>query len=104
MDYEIKITKQANRNLDNILDYLEYQLQNEQALLNVLEDFKSVLNLLKSDANKMPLCKDTYLSKKGYHKINLRKHKYYIFYIVKDKTVIIHGIYHMRENYKLKLN
>ncbi|MGM9528517.1 MAG: type II toxin-antitoxin system RelE/ParE family toxin [Phascolarctobacterium sp.] len=103
MDFKIIISENAARQLENILDYLIYRLHSPQAASNVLNEIEAAYTQMQYMADSMPYCQDRYLLSKGYRKWPLSKHDYVLLYQVKGNVVYVNGVFHMLENYRMKL-
>ena len=55
MDYKIVVTKYAEEDLENIIEYLIYEKENMQAARNVLDDYDSTVESLKHVAGSLRL-------------------------------------------------
>lgn len=104
MAYSLIISKHADELLDNILQYLIYQLKNEQAAHHLLNEINKVYNRLEENPMQFPVSRDTYLADKGYHEAVLEQMNYIIVYSINANIVNIVGIFHHLENYWKKLN
>lgn len=103
MGFEIIFTRSANTHIDRILAYIMNKLMNPQAARAVAEDLDHAWDVLESMASSFHYCTDPYLAAKGYRKLALEKHDYVIIYKVEGNTVTVHGVFHMKENYRNKL-
>lgn len=103
MTYNIVISEHANEELDNILSYIVYKLQNREAAKAVYSDVLKAYEDLEYMAGSIALCEDPYLAAKGYHKLLLAHHDYVLLFQISENTVYVNGIFHMLENYRDKL-
>lgn len=55
MDYKIKVTVDAEEDLENYIKYLIYEKKSKQAAKNVLDDFESTKESLKYVAGSLKL-------------------------------------------------
>lgn len=103
MNYNVIVTRHAEEQLDNIIRHIIFQLKNEQAASNVLDDVYKTYERLEYIGGSLQLCNDPYLAAKGYYKIALEKHDYLLLYQVRNSEIIVNGIFHMLENYHKRL-
>ena len=76
MEYDIVLSVQAQTHFREIINYLIYELQNQQAAISVADDFDETIARLSHVAGSLKLCDDSVLRAKGYRTIRFRKHKY----------------------------
>jgi hypothetical protein len=101
MLYEVEISKLAETQYDNFLHYLYYDLQNEQAVSNLMDDFEDMVSVLEKSAGSFGYCKNESLRKKEFHKLKFRHHKYlFVYRILDNNRVIIEGMYHELQDYE----
>ena len=103
MAYRVTVSADAYDDLDNILDYLVFVLKNDQAALSVLDDFEKTMDVLKETAGSYGLCSNPKLSRRGYRRINFRKHEYFMLYRIKDGTAVVDKIFHSLQDYESKI-
>lgn len=103
MAYKLIITEHADELLDNILQYLIYQLKNEQAASHLLDEIDNIYDRLEENPLQFPVSRDTYLENKGYHEAACRQMNYTIIFCVGLGVVNIAGIFHQLERYWKKL-
>ena len=58
MDYKIRVTTDAQEDLDRFIRYLLIEKQSDQAARNVLNDFDETSDNLKSVAGSLEQCKN----------------------------------------------
>ncbi len=80
MAYKIMITKDAEQDLDNFIQYLLFEKKNVQAAENVLDDFSATKERLSLVAESIKLCNNPRLQKMGYRKIHFISHRYFMLY------------------------
>lgn len=100
MTYKVQITDFAWKQLNNIVDYIFYDLKNPGAADKVLTDFQNAVETLKKSAKTFPSCKELELAKHGYYRYHLKKHKYILLYRINGKQVFIDRIYHELQDYR----
>lgn len=103
MAYKLIITEHADELLDNILNYLMYQLKSEQATRHLLDEMDNLYARLENNPLQFPLSRDTYLANKGYHEAVTGQMGYIVVFRIQANIVNIVGIFHQLENYQKKL-
>ena len=103
MDYKIVVTKYAEEDLENIIEYLIYEKENMQAARNVLDDYDSTVESLKHVAGSLRLCDNSRLQQFQYRRINFLNHKYFMMYRIVDDVVYIDNIFHELQDYEGKM-
>ena len=103
MEYKLIITEHADELLDNILNYLMYQLKSEQATRHLLDEMDNLYARLENNPLQFPLSRDTYLANKGYHEVVTGQMSYIVVFRIQANIVNIVGIFHQLENYQRKL-
>lgn len=93
--FSIEITGLAEKDLEDIGDYIAYRLHSPQAALNTLRGIRSVINQLNLFPERNEVDEDETLAKLGLYKEYYKNYKIY-YLIDKDKSkVIIVRILHM---------
>lgn len=103
MVYNLCVTEYADEMLDNILYHLIYQFKNKQAAKHLLDEIEHIYDRLEENPLQFPICKDTYLAKRGYREAVTRQMDYVIVFSINLDVVNIVGIFHQLENYQKKL-
>ena len=103
MDYKVKMTGDAQKDLDAIIQYLLFEKGSKQAAGNVLDDFENTKDLLKQAAGSLKLCENPKLAELGYRRINFMSHKYFMMYRIDGDTVIIDNIFHELQDHENKM-
>lgn len=99
-DFEIIFSDDAKRQLQNILDYIFFELGNAQAAYNVEQDMKQTIKMLSHIAGSLKLCENPRLHELGYRTIHLKHHNYFLLYQIERNTVYVEAIYHDLQNYE----
>lgn len=100
MQYRIEISELAEKQYDNILNYLLNGKKNPQAVSNVMEDFDYTVGQLKSKADVFGSCRDERLRAMGFRKLHFKSHRYLFVYRIQSDRVIIEGMYHELQDYE----
>ncbi|MGN0140811.1 MAG: type II toxin-antitoxin system RelE/ParE family toxin [Roseburia sp.] len=100
MQFNVEVSELAERQYDEILSYIAYELKNPQALKNVMDDFDDTIKKLEKMADRFGYCNSNRLKEMGLHKINFTKHRYLFVYRVNKSQVIIEGMYHEMQDYE----
>lgn len=103
MDYKIKLTEDAEQDLDRYLNYLLFVKKSEQAASYLLDDFEATLLSLLKVAVSLKLCDNPRLKELGYRRINFLSHRYFILYRVEDNIVIVDNIFHELQDFENKM-
>lgn len=99
-DFKVIFTEKAEKQAQQILDYIAYELENMQAALSVEQDMKDTAARLSYMAGSLKLCDDADLRALGYRTIHFRRHRYFMLYKVVDDCAYILGIYHDLQDYE----
>lgn len=99
MAYNLIVTERADELLDKILNYLIYQLKNEQAAKHLLDEIQHIYDRLEENPLQFPLSRDRFLANRGYHEAVTKQMNYVIVFSIKRNIVNIVGIFHQLENY-----
>lgn len=89
---EVKFTKSAIKDVNNITNYMKNILRSNQASVNFLDELENIVNLLGfTDYGR----KVKYRRKQ--YKI-VKVNNYILFYTVEDNTIIIQKLIHKSQN------
>ncbi len=99
MDYNVIVTQDANKDLDEALDYIANHLKSPTAAKNLLEKVEKIYTELTFGPYIYAWCNQERLRDKGYRKVVVNN--YIIIYRVDEdhKTVYILRIFFGRRNY-----
>lgn len=100
MEYKVVLTSAAKIQFRNIINYLLYELESQQAATNVVDDFDDTVSRLSQVAGSLKLCDDRILRAKGYRTIHFKRHQYLMVYTIDQNTAYIEGIYHDLQDYE----
>lgn len=96
--YKIKYLPLFYEDLDRITDYIRYELANEIAVDNLVNELEKKINQRADNPNSY----EKYLSikkrKNTYYKIYVKN--YTVFYVVKDNTMEVRRILYSRRNFE----
>ncbi len=98
--FEVIFSDNADKQLQNILDYLFFELNNAQAAYNVEQDMKQTIKMLSHIAGSLKLCENPRLHDLGYRTIHLKHHNYFLLYRVEGHIVYVEAVYHDLQNYE----
>lgn len=73
MEYKVVLTSAAKIQFRNIINYLLYELESQQAATDVINDFEDTIFRLSHVAGSLKLCDDKILRAKGYRTIHFKK-------------------------------
>ena len=100
MEYNVVLSAQAQMHFRKIIDYLIYELQNQQAATSVADDFDDTIARLSHVAGSLKLCDDSVLRARGYRTIHFRKYKYLMVYTIDGDRAYVESIYHDLQDYE----
>lgn len=100
MDYKVIITHPARDQLDDVIRYILYELQNEQAALSVMQDADETGRRLSRIAGNLKLCDDPRLRTLGYRMIHFKNHHYFMLYRIEGSMVYVDAVYHDLQDYE----
>lgn len=103
MAYRLVISRRADEQLDSIIEYVAFRLNNPMAAAAILSDVEAIYRKLREMPESMALCEDPYLASREYHKAILRQHNYIIIFQICEDEVHIAGIFHTLEDYSYKV-
>ena len=103
MIYKVKVTVNAEEDLDRIVSYLLFEKKNSQAARNLLLDFEKTVEKLSYSAGSIALCSNSYLNRNGYRRIGLQHYRYFLLYRIKEDTVVIDKMFHELQDYENKM-
>lgn len=88
MNYNVHITRRAEKDLSRALDYIEFSLKNPQAADNLLDEAEAALSSLDYMPERYSVVDDKLLAAWGIRYIQVKK--YLAFYIVSKETHTVH--------------
>ena len=103
MGYKLVISEYADELLNNLIYYLIYRLQNEQAAKHLLAGIDSIYDRLETNPFQFPLSRDNYLANKGYHEAVVPQMDYVVVFDIRVEVVNVVGVFHQLENYQNNL-
>ncbi len=103
MDYKVVVTSDAEKDLDQFIQYLLFEKKNFQAAQNVLNDFEATKKSLTQVAGSLKLCENPRLEMLGYRRINFLSHRYFMLYRIEEDIVFIDNIFHELQDYENRM-
>lgn len=97
MNYELHITRTAEKDLNNAADYIEFTLKNPLAADNLLDTAEEKINQLADFPQKHPVVDDAILSSWGIRFTAIKN--YLAFYIIKENTVYLIRFLHGKRDW-----
>ncbi len=97
MNYEVHLTRHAERDLEAAADYIEYQLFNSDAADALYDEFETAAKELTSFPEKWPLAQDRVLKNWGVHFFSVKN--YYAFFVVRSEKIFIIRFLHQRRDW-----
>lgn len=103
MAYDLQIAERANKQIDQLAGYLVNRLQNREAALRFLDGLEGIYQRLEENPYQFPESPDAFLQRHGYREAFMTRMNYRLIFRVAGQTVYVVGVFHMRENYVVKL-
>lgn len=103
MDYKVIITEDAEADMDKFVHYLLFEKKNEQAAINLIDDFEVTIAILTHAAESLKMCENQHLKELGYRRINFMSHRYFMLYKVETDKVFVDSIFHELQDYENKM-
>lgn len=100
MQFNVELSDLATEQYDKFLAYIYHILKNPQAADSLMQDFDETIKILEQQAASFGYCKSERLRKLELHKIHLQRHKYLLVYRIKQRTVIVEGMFHELQDYE----
>lgn len=99
MAYKLIVSKEAQKDIDDIVHYIAVELVNPAAAAGFLDDLEKSYHAVVNNPRMYSLCIDTRLSRDGYRKIVIKN--YLILYRIDDeaKAVFVVRIIYSGRNY-----
>lgn len=99
-NYHVIVTDGAYDDLDIFVAYLLLVKKNDQAAGNLLDDFNNTISQLETVAGSLKLDDDPDLAALGYHRIHLKKHRYFLLYRINGDNAVTDNMFHDLQDYK----
>ena len=103
MDYNVVVTIDAEKDMEQYLRYLIFQKENKQAAQSVLNDFEDTKKKLSFVADSLQECENPRLRKRGYRCIRFLHHRYFMLYRIEGRRVFIDRVFHELQDYENKM-
>jgi plasmid stabilization system protein ParE len=103
MAYNLQIAERANDQIDKLTGYLINRLHNRDAAIHFLNGLDVVYRRLEENPYQFPASSDVFLQRQGYREAFLTGMRYRIVFRVDGQTVYVVGVFHMLENYIVKV-
>lgn len=106
MKYKLSITPNAEKNLDQILNYIIFHLCNKSAASHLMDRIQYTYRLLETNPFLYPTIEDSNLTFQNYRRVPISNTHYILIYQInpEKKIVYISGIFHEMQTYKLLLH
>ena len=97
--YDLKITKEAYKDIDDIVSYISGVLKNPIAASNFLKEFEKNCETIAFNPESYAYCNDARLKETGYRKFSIKN--YIVFYRVgkSENVVYIMRVVYGRRDY-----
>ena len=96
--YRYEFSPLAERDLNDIFDYISLELSSLQAAERLIDDIQAAVEQVCDFPFSRPLLSNKILRKKGYRLLVVRN--FNLFYIVEGQMVIIRRVLYSRRNYE----
>lgn len=103
MKYKVEMTEDAERDIDEFVNYLISEKKNEQAAGNLMDDLEETIVSLSTIAGNLKYCENPRLRQFGYRRMNFLSHRYFILYRIIDDTVIIDNVFHELQDFEKRM-
>lgn len=100
MDYKVIVTEDAEKDLDGFVQYLLFEIGNEQAAKSLLDDFDNTICSLALVAGRLKYCEHPKLKEAGYKRINFMTHRYFILYHLDGNRAVVDNVFHQLQDYE----
>ena len=102
-EYKVKITEEAESQIEGYLEYLLLKFKSEQAYNAVKDDYYHTLERLSRVAGAQKIADDPRLASLKIRKIFFEKHDYVMLYRLNGDVAEILKIFHALEDYTNKI-
>ena len=96
--YSYAFSPLAERDLDEIFEYISLELSSPKAALDLIGSIQTAVENACVFPFSRPLLRDKVLRDKGYRLLVVKR--FNLFYVVEGQTVIIRRVMHGRRNYE----
>lgn len=103
MGYKLIITKVAEIQLDNLINYLLFEFQNESAAKNLLNSIEKIYLRIEENPYQFPVCNNPLLTQTKYREATLTSMNYVVIFRIQTECIYVMGVFHQRENYHVHL-
>ena len=103
MAYNLIVTEEMEKLLDNCVSYILRKFKIEQAAVHLLDEVDKIYDELETNPGIYPVSDDPFLAALTYHEAILNGMNYKIIYKYNNDNIYILGIYHDLENYVDKI-
>lgn len=100
MEYKVVFTEESREDIDSIMSYMIFELQNRQAADYFYDALKGTVEILKTSAGAFQLCLNSKLKDMGYRRLNLAKSKYFLLYRIEHSVVFVEGVFHQLQDFE----
>jgi len=101
MAYKVRMTESANKDLEEITEYIAIKLSNQKSAIELLDEFLEKKTFLEESPLMYPLCYDLRLKEQGYHRF-LFKNNFIALYLIDEekKVVTLMRIFYAQSDYE----
>lgn len=101
--YKIKMTGYAEQDIEEIGDYIAFQLRNAKAAVNMTKGVRQVIKSLAVNPERHELDSDDMLAKAGVRRYYYKDYKIYYMVYKAECSVVVLRILHTRVDSKAKI-
>lgn len=98
--YMLRFTRHAARDLDELFQYITYDLEVPQAAKELMNEIEASISNLQEFPFSSPQSRDGLLARKGYRTLTVRK-RYVVLYQIREaqREVLIQRIFYGKRDY-----
>ena len=88
MGYKLKVSKNAHKDLEDIVSYISNELSSPLAVANFLDELEKGYHAVVDNPFMYALCNDDRLRKEGYRKFLVKN--YIVFYRIDESAAVVY--------------
>lgn len=102
--YAVKITKQAHRQIREIVSYIRFTLQAPETAIKMLDTLEQAISSLDRFPNRAPLVEEEPWHSQGIHKLVVKNYLVYFWVNESMKRVQVFGVIYGRKDQRHQLS
>ena len=99
MGYSLNITDAAEHQLDNLVQYLLFELQTPSAASHLMDEIQKIYLRLEDNPYQFPVSSNPHLKIKEYREAIVNNMSYVVIFRIDNECIYVIGIFHQLENY-----